>query len=124
MRITSFTTPLGADITGDILVFREATGHEGMNRLFEYDITMHSATAGILPKSMLGKPVTLTILDQFDTPRYLNGIVFAFTSLGGDYRRTLYRAKIVPWFALTKLSADARIFQNMNVVDIVQQVLG
>jgi type VI secretion system secreted protein VgrG len=124
MRITTLTTPLGADISGDILVFREATGTEGMNQLFDYEITMHSATAGIAPKDLLGKPMTLGIDDQHGTTQHINGVVFAFESLGGDYRRTLYRAKIAPWLALTKLSADARIFQNMTVVDIVMQVLG
>jgi len=125
MRITSLTTPLGADAFGnDILVFRQLEGREGLNSLFDYTLTVHSARSDIVPKELIGKSVTVTVTDQYGSPRCLNAIVASFTFQGGDQRRTIYQAKLVPWLSLATYSADCRIFQNLSIVDIVTQVLG
>ena len=125
MRITSLTTPLGTDTFGnDVLVFRQLEGHEALNTLFEYTLTMHSTQTNILPKTMLGKTVTVAIEDQFGNPRYLNAVVAGFRNQGGNTRRTVYEAKLAPWFSLAAYSADCKTFQNQSIVDIATEVLG
>jgi type VI secretion system secreted protein VgrG len=125
MRITDLTTPLGTDPFGDsILKFRQLDGKEGINNLFDYTLTVHSTVSDIAPNTLLGKAVTVSIQDQFGSSRYLNAIVASFKFQGGDQRRTIYEAKLVPWLTLATFSADCRIFQHMTIPDIVTQVLG
>lgn len=125
MRITTLHTPLGADSFGnDVLVFRELEGREALNSLFEYKLTMHSSKADIAAKDLLGKTLTVGITDQTQNVRYLNATIAEFRFIGGDQRRTIYEAKLVPWLSLATLSADCRIFQNLNPVQIITQVLG
>lgn len=120
MRISNLTTPLG----DDVLVFRQLEGNEGINTLFNYTLLAHSIQDELAAKSLLGKAVGVSVEDQHGSPVYLNAIVSDFKRLGRDDRHTMYEMKLVPWFWLTTLSADCRIFQNMSVVEIITAVLG
>jgi type VI secretion system secreted protein VgrG len=112
---------------GDQLQFRSMTGYEQMGRLFEFRVRLLSTAAGISAKDMLGTDLTvevdLTTAANGAGTRYLSGQVaaFAMTGLDGDYYA--YEALLRPWLWLATRRSDFRIFQNMTVPDIVQQVL-
>src|SRR5712692_6779150 len=122
--LTTLTTPLGSDAYGDeILVFRQLAGSDGLSTLFDYTLTAHSTRADIGAEALLGKAVTLTLLDQYAKPRYLHALVQQFHWRGRDNRFHLYEIKLVPWLWLGHCNQDCRIFQQQTVVQIIDEVL-
>src|SRR5215831_10241199 len=112
-------TPLGEDA----LLLRGFTGHEGMSRLFSFDLDL-LAESSISFNEIVGQRVTIRIDldDSGKRKRYINGFVSRFALSGGDMRFTYYRAEIVPWLWFLTRTADCCIFQNMTVPDIITKV--
>lgn len=120
-RLLALDTPLGKDV----LLLQDLTGHEGLSRLFSYELNLlayeHSS---ISFKDIVGQKVTITIQLPDGAPRYINGYVSRFTQGDTDDRMfTHYRAEVVPWLWFLTRQADCRIFQNMTPPDIISQVL-
>jgi type VI secretion system secreted protein VgrG len=113
-------TPLGPDV----LLFHAMHGREELGRLSEYRLDLLSLKKDINIDEILGKNVTVTLLQQDDSPRYYNGYVTRFSAGGthGRYRR--YYATVHPWLWFLSRTADCRIFQDMTVPDIIKQVFG
>jgi type VI secretion system secreted protein VgrG len=119
-------TPLGKDV----LLLTGISGHEQISRLFSFDVDMLAeGKTAIQFDKLLGQSVTLTLKLPEDKERYFNGIVSRFSqgeqAVGqnpGEFF-TMYRAEIVPKFWLLTRRAQSRIFQHMNVPDILKQVL-
>jgi type VI secretion system secreted protein VgrG len=120
-RILNFTSTLG----DDVLLPESIAGYEGISELFYYQVELVAdVNKTIDPKSIVGTKVTVGILaDDSGTRRYINGIVASFEFCGGDDEYNVYRAYIVPKLWLLTLNKNTRVFQDMTVVDIIQQVL-
>jgi type VI secretion system secreted protein VgrG len=119
-RLLALDTPLGKDV----LLLQDLTGHEGLSRLFSYELNLlafeHSS---ISFQDIVGQKVTISIQLPDGTPRYINGYVSRFTQGDTDDRMfTHYRAEVVPWLWFLTRQADCRIFQNMTAPDIISQV--
>ncbi|MDR2990720.1 MAG: type VI secretion system tip protein VgrG [Burkholderiaceae bacterium] len=111
---------------GDQLQFRHLEGHEEMGRLFHFDVDLLSDSDSIDPKSLLGTDLTVEIdltTKASGGTRYLSGQVTAFKFAGRDGDFYAYRAVLEPWLWLATRRSDFKIFQNMKVPDIVQEVL-
>lgn len=121
-RLLSIDTPLGTDV----LLLQSLTGHEGISRLFSYELEMLAYdNDSITFNDIVGQNVTVTIQLADGTPRYINGYVSRFAQKGTDDRYfTHYTAQIVPWLWFLTRQADCRIFQNLAVPDIITQVFG
>jgi len=111
----SISTPLGKDK----LLLRSFRGEERLSGLFEFFLEMQSEDPALDFAAIVGKSVTVTVLLADGTNRYINGIVGKFVQAGGDARFYNYYAELHPWFWLTTMSADCRIWQNKSVIDIV-----
>ena len=118
-RRVTIHTPLG-----DELHFRELRGQENISQLFSLDVEMLSESESIDPKALLGKNATIEIETQGGGRRFIDGIVTRFGMQGQDHRHYAYKARLSPWLWLATRKSDFRIFQNLNVPDIVEQVLG
>jgi type VI secretion system secreted protein VgrG len=120
-RLLALDTPLGKDV----LLLQGLSGHEGISRLFSYDLDVLAYdNASITFKEIVGQKVTITIQLPDGTPRYINGYVSRFTQGDTDPRQfTHYRVQVVPWLWFLTRQADCRIFQNMTPVAIISQVL-
>ncbi|MGE0384759.1 MAG: type VI secretion system Vgr family protein [Gammaproteobacteria bacterium] len=55
--------------------------------------------------------------------RYFNGILAQMTLAGSSGTSALYRAQLRPWFWLLTRSANSRIFNDKNAVEIVKAIL-
>ncbi len=118
-RLIALTTPLGTDV----LLLAGFSGHEGISRLFSFNLDLLSEKKGPIDFSdIVGKNVTISITQSDDTPRYFNGIVSHFAQSGADSRFTSYQMQVVPWTWMLTRYADCRIFHNKTVGDIVRQV--
>ena len=118
-RRVTIHTPLGEQ-----LHFRELRGQENISQLFSLDVEMLSENESIDPKVLLGKNATIEIETQGGGRRFIDGIVTRFGMQGQDHRHYAYKARLSPWLWLATRKSDFRIFQNLNVPDIVEQVLG
>ena len=118
-RRVTIHTPLG-----DELHLRELRGQENISQLFSLDVEMLSENESIDPKALLGKNATIEIETQGGGRRFIDGIVTRFGMQGQDHRHYAYKARLSPWLWLATRKSDFRIFQNLNVPDIIEQVLG
>lgn len=124
-RAYNLVSPLGEDA----LLIHAVEGSEGLSRLFEFHLTLMSLDDDIKPADLIGKRVRLE-LETLDDQRFWSGVVVAFgrtgiRQLGGqDDEATVYQALMVPWAWQLQLHEDSRIFQQLSVPEIVEQVLG
>jgi len=119
-RRVRIETPLGEQ-----LQFRQLKGVEELSGLFEFQIDLLSQSKSIDPKALLGKTSTVVVETQGQGKRYLDGIVSGFGMHGQDTAANIsYRLTLRPWLWLATRRSDFKIFQDMTVPDIVQDVLG
>src|ERR1700722_16033179 len=93
-RLIRIYTPLGPDA----VLVRSFHGSEGISRLFQYQVELVSDNGGIQPTDIVGKRVTLSIVQSDDsTERFFDGFVSQFTQLPAYGQVYRYQAEIVPW---------------------------
>ncbi|MBS0394488.1 MAG: type VI secretion system tip protein VgrG [Proteobacteria bacterium] len=112
-------TPLGP---GQLL-FRGLVGREELGRPFEYQLDLLSRNPGINFADILGKSVTVKLALPSGDWRYFNGYVTRFAQVGMLGRYSRYTATLRPWLWLLTRTANCRIFQDLSVPKIVDQVM-
>jgi type VI secretion system secreted protein VgrG len=117
-RLIAIDTPLG----DDVLLLQGFTGHEGISRLFRFNLDLLSDNNSISFDDIVGQNVSISVTLSDQTLRYFNGFVSRFAQSGSDARFTHYQMEVVPWLWFLTRNANCRIFQNMSYPDIVQQV--
>lgn len=118
-RVMEIDTPLGEDV----LLFHRMTAREELGRLSEFQVDLLSHRGDIQLDEILAKNVTVKLALPQNKVRYFNGYVTRFSQTGVHGRYHLYHATIHPWLWFLTRTSDCRIFQNMTVPDIIQQVL-
>jgi type VI secretion system secreted protein VgrG len=75
-------------------------------------------------KSLMGQPVMLQLLTQLsrDKLRPFHGHVTAVTLLGSDGGFARYLLVIEPWLAFLGHRQDSWVFQDMTVIEIIEEV--
>ena len=120
-RFLNFLTPLGPDK----FLLRSLSGEDGISELFHFHLDLLSEDPDISFDDIIGKNVTFSVrLAATDKARYFNGYVSRFIQLPSEERLTHYQAEVVPWLWFLTRTADCKIFQNKNVLDIVKEVFG
>ena len=120
-RLVDIVTPLG-----EALWFRQMTGTEALSIPFEYDVVLHASekTPSLSAKAMLGEGVTLKVETEKSAGiRPFNGICTRFGNAGREGAHIVYTAKLRPWLWLASRRSDCKIFQNLTVPEIIDQVL-
>lgn len=112
-------TPLGKDAI-QLIRF---SGVEEISQIFQFDLDLISKQTAINPVDIIGKNITFSIAVDADNQRYFNGFVQRF--IGGDQDpegARSYSARVVPWLWFLTQRSDCRIFQNMTVVQVIEEV--
>ena len=126
-RLLSIDTPLGKDY----LLLTSVDGEEALSSLYGYEVGMMSTDLAIAAELLIGKPVRICIRGDDETPRYIHGMVAQFRAgpitnrnrhSAVDEELRWYSAQVVPWLWFLQHSTDCRIFQNLNVPDIIAEV--
>jgi type VI secretion system secreted protein VgrG len=118
-RLISITTPLG----GDVLLLAGFSGHEGISRLFTFNLDLLSESKSISFDDIVGQSVTIKLqLADGSSDRYFNGYVSRFAQSTTDVKFTRYQMEVVPWLWFLTRNANCRIFQNMSAPDIIEKV--
>ena len=107
-------------------LFDSLEGQDALSTLSEYTVRLLHRSADLDIETLLGQELRVSI-QTLGTPRYLHGLISHASYLGQEgetERYYVYEVRVVPWLWLTTLNQEFRIFQNMNVREIVDQVLG
>ena len=94
-------------------------GEEALNTLFHFAIELHSTNTALDLAGMVGQSVTASVALADGAWRHFSGKVARIVQAGGGSEGATYRADLRPWFWWLTLEADARIFQNKSVPDII-----
>ena len=108
------------------LQFRKMDGTEALSDIARFDILLSSSSPDIDPTDLLGASVTVEVQNQFDSPRFLNGLVSNFIFIGPDgsaAKSYLYKAHVQSWLFLANRKSDCRIYQEKSVPDIIKAAL-
>src|SRR5260370_41850971 len=90
-RRIAISTPLGKDV----LLLRGFTGSEAISQLFHFDLDLLSESDSIKFQDIVGKNVTLRIIDAEGKDRHWNGFISRFSQGSQDLRLIGYRAQMV-----------------------------
>jgi type VI secretion system secreted protein VgrG len=125
-RLMAISTPLGADV----LLLEAFRGTESLSQPFHLELDVLS----VVPYSwtydqLLGQNATVTIsLPESGSARYFNGVIAHIDqrdrtegARGVVFQR--FRLGLVPQLWLLGLNRNSRIFQQLNVIDILKTVL-
>lgn len=112
---------------GDALLFANLSATEALGRLFSYHLDAISKDVAIDLRTLLGKPMTVTLTTPQGYVRYFNGIVAEAEQSGflmvDNVRYAVYKVLLVPKPWLLRQTRDCRIYKNMAVPQIVRSVL-
>jgi len=125
MRAISAATTFTLEIDGvsSSLWVASFEGEEGMSALFQFRITLASEDADVAPSLAVGKGALLTIETAGSEPRYVHGIIERFRQADAGKRLFTYHAVLVPSLHRLCLRQDSRIYQELSVPQIIEQVL-
>jgi type VI secretion system secreted protein VgrG len=118
-KIAAIETPLGADA----LILKSVSIHEQMGRMFQMDVDLTADDSDINFDDLIGQNATIRLdVPKSSDPRYFNGYVSRLVQTRQQDGFAQYHATLVPWLWFLTRTADCRIFQQMAIPDIVQQV--
>jgi type VI secretion system secreted protein VgrG len=123
-KYTQANRPMRVDTTlgEDVLLLEGFSGSEAVSAPYGYTLDLLSEEAAVAPADLLRKPVRVTIKTPDGGERYIHGLVRSLAQLGQSEGLTSYRAEVVPWLWFLSLSTDCKIFQNLSVPEIVEEV--
>src|SRR5262249_13129567 len=101
------------------------TGHEAISQLFSFQLDVLAENKTEVPfDKLLGQKISVDIaLGASNKRRYWSGICNRVTQGMRDFEFTSYRLEVLPQFGLLTKRAPSRIFQHINVPDILKKVL-
>ncbi len=124
-RLIAIDTPLGEDV----LLLTGFSGSEGLSVPFSFGLDLLSENNNILFEDIIGQNVTVSIVLVDGGRRFFNGIISRFSQERGRGEEedgglglAHYTASMVPWLWLLTMTSDSRIFQELSVPDIVEQI--
>lgn len=117
-RLGRLNTSLGQDV----LVLLRFTGDDHLNDLFQYTVEALSTQANVNFDDLIGTHATVTIETQSRGPRLFDGIVTEAKWAGSGENGHRYALTLRPWLWLASRRRNQRIFHNMSVVDILDQL--
>jgi type VI secretion system secreted protein VgrG len=118
-RTFELKTPLGKDV----LLLKSMHGVEAMSQPFQWKLNLLSEKNDVDPDAILGQKVSIGMSLPNGKKRFFHGFVSEF-SLGGWIQNfNEYRAIVRPWYWLLTRTADCKIFQEMTVPQIFEEVV-
>jgi type VI secretion system secreted protein VgrG len=120
-RLMQISLPLSGGLSNGLLV-HSLTGTEAVSKEFEFRITVLSTDAHLPLKGLIGQPIVIDVLQDDETRRYLHGYVMQCRHTRADGGLAFYELVMRPWLSFLDYRRDTYIFQNMSVVDIVEEI--
>ncbi len=99
------------------------SGTEEVHRPYEYEIELVHEASNVDFAGLLGQTACLSVADKSGGVRHVHGVIRDFRQLHTANARTHYRCTLVPRLWFLGQATDHRIFQNLTVLQIIEQVL-
>ncbi len=90
---------------------------------YTIELELLSPQTSVAFEEMVGREIGVAFDGGGEDPRTFHGVVRRWTQEERGPRVTRYRAELVPRLHLLQLTSDCRIFQDLSVLEIVQQIL-
>ncbi len=71
----------------------------------------------------MGKNVAVSVQQADGSEHFINGYVNSFAATRSDGGFSFYHAEVVPWTTYLKRRVNSRIFQDMNVFEVLDTIL-
>ncbi|SJM89153.1 Rhs-family protein [Crenothrix polyspora] len=107
----------------DVLLLRKMVFNEELGRLFTLDLDILS-TENIKFEDLLGQNITVRFNIAGEKQRFFNGYVGSVLQAVDEGRYARYYATVYPWLWFLTRTTDCRIFQNMSIPAIIEQLFG
>ncbi len=107
---------------GKSLVLEHLQGQEELSLPFLFTLNFVSTDRKLDFKKLVGKTASVEMLLADRSKRIIHGVITRFVQSGYDPRESVYIAELRPWLWLLTLHADNRIFQNLSVPEILDEV--
>lgn len=117
-RLLRLHTPLGPDV----LLAECVRGDEALGEHYAFTISALSEDAGLSLRRLLGQPALLELETASGGPRQFHGHLTSVDTNGANGGMARYTLVLQPWCAFLELGRDSRIFQDKNVLDILDAV--
>ncbi|MCR9244819.1 MAG: type VI secretion system tip protein VgrG [bacterium] len=104
------------------LRLERATIEERLGTLFEINLSLYSEDQEIDLAGMLGENLTIHVSTTKEE-RWFHGIVCHFSAVGFSKRYGHYQAVVRPRLWLLGQNAECRVFESMNLTEIVKKSL-
>jgi type VI secretion system secreted protein VgrG len=118
-RVYQVASPLG----DNVLLLRKMVGREALSQPFEWHLDLLSDDGKLGAEKVLGQDMVISTLQPNGQQRFFHGVVSEFSQGGWLQTYNEYRAVVRPWFWLLTRTADCRIYQEMTVPDIFEEVV-
>ena len=116
-RLLQLTTPQGQE-----LFALRAHAQERLSQVPRYTVDVINQTPAFDPEQLIGQAVQLSIKFDDGTLSPRHGWVDSVRYLGSDGGLDDWQLVFAPWFSLLEYRVDCRIWQEVNLPDILAQV--
>lgn len=107
----------------DALVVERFEGVEAVCDDFSFSVDCLSTDAYLDIRALLGQPMALRLRLANGGLRHWHGHCIRVAPLGSDGGLARYRLTMAPWTAFLKLRRNALVFQDMDALGVLEQVL-
>jgi type VI secretion system secreted protein VgrG len=113
---------VSTELEEDVLLLQSFDGRERLSAPFEWELRLLSEDPSIGAEDLLRTPMVVQLETPSGEERLVHGLVRRFVQLGQQEEVTAYRAEIVPWTWFLSLTRDCQVFQDKDVLEIVEDV--
>ncbi len=113
---------VSTELEEDVLLLQSFDGRERLSAPFEWELRLLSEDPSIGAEDLLRTPMVVQLETPSGEERVVHGLVRRFVQLGQHEDHTAYRAEIVPWTWFLSLTRDCQVFQDKDVLEIVEDV--
>ena len=115
----SMKTPLAEDLFEVLSVH----GEEQLSRPFNYRVALGTDDVTVDFNALVGKSVTISMASEDGTAQIRNGVVSRIALQGGESSDIVYMAEVVPQIWMLSRGFDNKIYQNLTIIEITEQIL-
>jgi len=104
------------------LLLKRAIVREGLSKLTETTVEFQSKNKAEKLEQIVGHTMNLHVQTEDGTDQKFSGLCISVENLGMRDGYGHYIAEVRPWFWLLTRTQDCRVFQNINVLDLIKQL--
>ncbi|WP_300750990.1 type VI secretion system Vgr family protein, partial [Janthinobacterium sp.] len=119
-RLMRMDFPHGDAPVNTVMLVNKVRMREELSRDFRIEAEVLSDDAGISLKSMMGRMVTVSLVRENGTLRYMNGYVGNFRFIRTDGGFAYYQMVLSPWLAFAKLRKDNVSFHHRSTIELTE----